>query len=333
MTVQENLLVRRAEKKKNKHDKPFYDLTLVYPGGRTIEGKVWAEAIKEDIIKDTVIGVYAKEGEFNGQPQLTVESYKIHHGVDIEIYKQPPAVPQKEPYLDLFSLERFQLPEIKTMLFHIRLWMEKTEPDLLNRLWEAPAAKRNHHARRTGLLQHLKEMTALAGALMTPVESSDRQYNAHPITHPGVRIHTDIVYAGILLHDLGKIFEYQDGSFDANRELSYAPHVAWAALVVERNWGVVHQNPDELENKMRLIHCLLSHHRYLEWGSPVTVRTPEASILHYVDMLSAHFDVHTTAQSVEKPEMTKTLEDLPITPRWPPREHQQVIASISNPAN
>jgi 23S rRNA maturation-related 3'-5' exoribonuclease YhaM len=76
-------LVQVAEKKAAKNNKPFYDLTLLQEGGRSIPAKVWAEAISQDISINDVISAFYKTSEFNGSPQLIIEKYVIKEDVEI----------------------------------------------------------------------------------------------------------------------------------------------------------------------------------------------------------------------------------------------------------
>ena len=115
-----------------------------------------------------------------------------------------------------------------------------------------PAGMRMHHAYLGGLLQHSVDVTGLAVALAEQIEGVDK----------------DLVIAGALLHDIGKIMMVQEAAAKLRLPSS------------------------RLE---QLQHILLSHHGDNEKGSPVACSTREAFVVHYADEINAvmnQFDVH-----------------------------------------
>jgi 3'-5' exoribonuclease len=98
----------------------------------------------------------------------------------------------------------------------------------------------------------------------------------------------DLVVAGILFHDYGKIFEIKpSGSYTG----IYTPdallgHIYMGAAKVQEFYLEGRLTEDEY---LQLAHIVLSHHGKTEWGSPVTPRTAEARIVHAIDSLDADF--------------------------------------------
>jgi 3'-5' exoribonuclease len=134
-----------------------------------------------------------------------------------------------------------------------------------------PAAVRGHHAALGGLLKHTTEVAAI-GRTLARVSGADG----------------DLVLAGALLHDIGKLEAYRwDRPFeftDAGRLLG---HVVLGALQFERRLDEEPQPPcTEFEREL-LLHLILSHHGQLEFGSPVVPMTLEAETLHWADNASA----------------------------------------------
>jgi 3'-5' exoribonuclease len=94
----------------------------------------------------------------------------------------------------------------------------------------------------------------------------------------------DLLLAAGMLHDLGKIreltwqrvFDYTD----AGRLLG---HIALGAMLVEERIRRIEGFPEALAQE--LLHCILSHHGALEWGSPKRPKTLEAIVLHYAEDL------------------------------------------------
>lgn len=133
----------------------------------------------------------------------------------------------------------------------------------------APAAVSMHHAYRHGLLEHTTHMARAAKALLP----------LYPEVDP------DLALAGVLVHDTGKVVEYQ-GDFvtTKSRKGILQGHVVLGYQLVRKAGIKARLNPDLLE---RLEHIVLSHQGELEWGAAVIAATPEAVFVAKVDDLDA----------------------------------------------
>ena len=135
-----------------------------------------------------------------------------------------------------------------------------------------PGAVIGHHAQLGGLLLHVYEVTSIARHIARTV----RQANA------------DLVVAGALLHDVGKVEAYGI----APEGFSHTPtgmllgHVVLGALMFDRRLSEsrLALSPAQRDE---LLHLILSHHGTLEFGSPVQPMTVEAEIVHWADEASA----------------------------------------------
>ena len=142
----------------------------------------------------------------------------------------------------------------------------------------AAAAFGNHHARRGGLLEHTSQMLRCAVAL-APL---------YPEVTP------DLLYAGVILHDFGKIVEtdYPERGFEAQHRCAgeLLGHIAIELQMIQRAWEEMHgmQYQTLLTH---LLHLILSHHGQNEWGSPVEPKTPEAVLLHQIDMIDSRIEM------------------------------------------
>ena len=134
----------------------------------------------------------------------------------------------------------------------------------------APAAKGWHHAWVGGLAEHVVDMARLA----------DRASEVYP------GIDRDILIAGVLLHDIGKMEE-----LSVTNHITYSDrgrllgHITLGSEMLECAIREIPGFPEELA--MKLKHMILSHHGNLEHGSPVVPMTVEAMLLHYLDNLDA----------------------------------------------
>ena len=133
----------------------------------------------------------------------------------------------------------------------------------------APAALAMHHAYRHGLLEHTCHM-ARAGRALAPL-------------YP--EIDADLALAGVLVHDTGKVIEYQ-GTLATSRSRKgiLQGHVVLGYQLVRKAGLKAKLNADLLE---RLEHIVLSHQGELEWGAAVIAATPEAVFVAKIDDLDA----------------------------------------------
>jgi 3'-5' exoribonuclease len=139
------------------------------------------------------------------------------------------------------------------------------------RLW--PAAQSIHHAYRAGLLEHIVKM-AEVGRLVA------RAYGADD----------DLVLAGVVLHDIGKLQElaYEDGATNYTREGNLVGHIALGLMLVREAIGGIGDFPVELRSQVE--HLIAAHHGSREHGSPTEPKTVEAFILASVDELDARIN-------------------------------------------
>jgi len=131
------------------------------------------------------------------------------------------------------------------------------------------AAISMHHAYRHGLLEHTVHM-ARAGRALLPI-------------YP--EVDADLALAGILLHDVGKVLEYE-GTFATRRSRRgiLQGHVVLGYQLTRKAGLKAKLDPDRLE---RLEHIILSHQGEPEWGAAVYAATPEAVFVAKVDDLDA----------------------------------------------
>jgi len=149
----------------------------------------------------------------------------------------------------------------------------------------APAAVRNHHAYRHGLLEHSLIVAETAAGVASRFPSVNR----------------DLVVTGALLHDIGKTQAYICGGMaplmsDVGKlhgEIVIG-HDMVAALIAE-----VPDFPAELSSCLR--HIIVAHHGAREKGSPVVPQTREAVIVHYCDDMTARIGAIDDAQRALTP--------------------------------
>ncbi len=143
----------------------------------------------------------------------------------------------------------------------------------------APAATSFHHAWLGGLLEHTLGVLRAAQAVCPLYPQVSR----------------DLVLAGVLLHDAGKIRElaYRT-NFEYSDEGQLVGHITQAVLWLHDKCAELSREtgrpfPAELETA--LTHLILAHHGKYEFGSPRLPATPEALMIHYLDNLDAKLNM------------------------------------------
>lgn len=135
---------------------------------------------------------------------------------------------------------------------------------------KATAASKNHHVGRGGLLYHTISVTKNALNLISNYPSLNR----------------DLLIAGCLLHDIGKVETYTcEPMFDYTNEGKLENHIVIGIKMLARFVDRIPDFPKELE--MILTHILASHHGNLEYGSPIVPKVPEAILIHFADEMDA----------------------------------------------
>lgn len=151
------------------------------------------------------------------------------------------------------------------------------------------AARDFHHARRGGLVEHVAQMMRSASAICAVYTS----------------LNEDLMLAGVLFHDCGKLWETvcPENGFNIPLQLNgeMLGHIAIGMELVNKLWRElmesavaepwIHLEPPSEMVRLHLLHLIASHHGQMEFGSPVLPKTPEAMALHYVDNLDAKMEM------------------------------------------
>ena len=153
---------------------------------------------------------------------------------------------------------------------HVRVLLNRIVADNESQLRVWPAAQQIHHAYRGGFLEHITKM-AEVGRLVA------RVYGANE----------DLVLAGVVLHDIGKLQElaYEGGAGNYTRDGNLVGHIALGLMMVREACNGISGFPVELRSQIE--HLIASHHGVREYGSPVEPKTIEAFILASIDELDA----------------------------------------------
>ncbi len=144
-------------------------------------------------------------------------------------------------------------------------------PDVVVLFERATAAKGVHHAYEGGLVQHTVEVAEFCEAACRVCPLLNR----------------DLLLVGALVHDIGKLQEYDNASpsFERTDAGKLFCHLVLGRDVVREAVAAIPGFPEK--EALHLEHLVLSHHGQLDWGSPVEPRTLEAVALSQADLMSA----------------------------------------------
>lgn len=169
------------------------------------------------------------------------------------------------------------------------------------------AARKNHHARRGGIVEHVAQMMRCANAICTVYTDLNR----------------DLLIAGVLFHDCGKLWEntYPETGFTQPFDLEgeMLGHIPLGIKLAENLWDELlatspqasdweNLSPSNSEVKIHLLHLIASHHGTYEFGSPTLPRTPEAFALHHIDNLDAKHEMFKQAY-LTAPEIAPNIQE------------------------
>jgi 3'-5' exoribonuclease len=282
MTVTGFYIVRNMAIKTSANNKVYGDYMLADKTGE-INGKLWEVA---DPAACPDVGAFLKvQGlvtEWQGKLQLRIDRFREVNDEDpVEIGDLVPAAPEEpESMFDelLIYIESIGSEPIRAIVS--RLVDERRE-----QLLYYPAALKNHHSIRSGLLFHTLSMLRLADGVLKVYPYLD----------------ADLLRAGIIAHDLAKVSELDAATSGVATQYSsdglLLGHIVQGVVEIDR---IARDTGADPEIVTLLKHMVLSHHYEPEYGSPRRPMFPEAEILHYLDIIDARmFDMHKTLEPLE----------------------------------
>lgn len=281
-------LIKTIDRKTNVKGAPYLDMMLCDKKGE-ISAKLWdySEITHGAYEAGDLIKVRATVTQFNGTDQLRVEKIRkvtLTDGVNISDFV-PTAEYSGEMMLGTIMnvIASVEDEELKTLTYAL---VKDREKDILT--W--PAAFKLHHAIRGGLLYHTLSILKLAEGVVKLYPSVDK----------------DLLYCGIIVHDLCKIDE-----FDLNPAGLVSAYSVKGELIGHLVMGAmkIEQKALELgissEKAMLLEHMVISHHGQPDFGAAVRPMFLEAEILSQLDTLDATvYEITSAVSDVKQGEFT-----------------------------
>jgi 3'-5' exoribonuclease len=289
--VQQYFLVRQAESRTDKSGNPYLSLVLGDKSG-SIVARVWNKVLVKcpgPFAPGDHVAVQAQVESYKGELQLNIQYINTAEalrelGRDLKEY-DPELLYQATPYdrqalwQELWHLAESQIgPPLQQLVLKL---LDRYRDEFL----VCPAARLYHHPYLGGLLEHTWFVARHALASLTIYPDLNR----------------DLVLAGAILHDLGKVKEL------ANPTAPEATVPGRLLGHIVLGWDLVRSEAQALEFPdptvlLHLEHIILSHHGSLEFGSPIPPKTREALLVNFLDdldaklkMMSQHLEADTGA--------------------------------------
>ncbi|MED4053129.1 3'-5' exoribonuclease YhaM [Niallia taxi] len=276
-----HLLIKSSARAMASNGKPFLTLIFQDKSGE-IEAKLWdaTDADEQIYQPETIVKINGDIQNYRGRMQLRIRQIKLvsqEESVRLSDFIETAPLESEEMQAKInqyiFDMKN---PNIQRITRHLVKKHQKA-------FFEYPAATKNHHEFVSGLAYHVVSMLDLAKAIAGLYPSLD----------------TDLLYGGIILHDLGKV---QELSGPISTTYTVEGNLLGHITIMVNEIG---KAADELgikgEEVMILQHLVLSHHGKAEWGSPKAPLIKEAEILHYIDNLDAKMNMLDRALERVKP--------------------------------
>jgi 3'-5' exoribonuclease len=281
------VLLTAKEELTAKNGKPYFKVTfrsrireVSFP---IWDNSPWAAECRAQWTPGVFYKVRAVYQETNYGPQLEIRKIRevvqsdAAEGFDPNACQPQSRFDPQTMFADLMTIvqTRIDKPDLRKLVDSI---LTKYREEILT----FPAARRNHHAFAGGLLEHTLSVTR------TGLYLADKYAEYYPDMQPP--LDKSMVAAGAILHDIGKLREYdcrpEGAAFSAAGAL--IGHILLGRDIVREAATEINLDADTL---LRLEHIIVAHQRLPEWGSPKPPMTPESLLVHYADDIDAKYQM------------------------------------------
>ncbi len=308
--VEALMLVHQIERRVWGEGREGTILVLGTHAGRIGTAPLWGErqAWAAGIACGTIVAASGRIGAFRGVRQLELAALHIAPADAVPLRMLMPGTTTTAADWTLLDEARgaVRRPRLRRVL-----GLFYDDPAFRSAYEECPASTMGHHARLGGLLQHTVEVATI-GRAVALASGADRE----------------LVLAGALLHDVGKLeaYAWRGGIFELTEAGALLGHVALGMLMLDRRLAGEAAPLCSSREVLLLQHLVASHHGLLEHGAPVRPMTLEAEVLHYADDASAK--TSSMAEVLASPEHFVEQEPLSTRLIWQV-DHRRVFRGRS----
>ena len=267
---------------RSKNDKPYYSLVLQDKTG-SLDGKVWDTNSNgiEDFTGGDFISVQGQVSIYMGALQgKIIRARRCNEGeYDLADYIPTSKYNRDEMYEELLAI----IDTIKTPYYKKLLNSFFRDETFAAKFKNHSAAKTVHHSFVGGLLEHS----------LGVIKVCDFMSKQYPM------LSRDLLITAAPLHDIGKMVELS--SFPTNEYTDSGQllgHIYIGANMISEKINKIEGFPRRQADE--LIHCILSHHGSLEFGSPKMPALMEAFALSLADNMDAKMETFTELLEVNE---------------------------------
>lgn len=297
--IQHELMVRGREEKTTKNGDPFVVLQLCNATG-TISANIWKEQLPwvEGVKTGSIVQVIGSVENYQGRRQLKITApVRLVSAQAVNFAQFLPSI--TEDTVALWAQIDGWRREMRSAKLRTAVDLFFAD-DAFRAIFEkTPGAPRGHHAQIGGLLQHVVEVATMA---RTAAQT--------------MRGNVDLVTAGALLHDIGKVETYATtpAGFDFTQAGFLLQHIVLGSLMLDRRLRTLPPGTLTETQMLELHHFIQSHHGIPEHGAAVRPMTLEAELLHWADQLSANGN--NFLEAMEDGELFPGEEEFSVKRSW-----------------
>lgn len=267
------VLITRADSGKTNKNTPYLAMTFEDASG-VLDAKFW-NLTEEQVARWKPGMVVEAKGDlilYKNVPQLRVRTLtELPEENMLDYVRSAPESAEQMRREINRTLESIQSPILRDVTTEV---LRMVEDDF----YRYPAAVRNHHNFPGGLAYHTLSMLRIGEQISALYPWLD----------------ADLIRAGILLHDLGKVVELSSPILpEYTPQGNLIGHISIVNTLIDRI--AVALEVENTEEVMLLKHMVLAHHGRLEYGSPVLPMIPEAEVLSLIDNMDARLMMMRTA--------------------------------------
>ena len=263
-------LVTDCKVRQTVNQTPYYGL-VISDGDNLSDARIWTvnlvnELVDKEIKVGTVYKMLIKVNEYGGKNQIIINRIE-----DVELSKEEESKFYRTAPLSITELKQGIGEYINRINNPIlRMVVTKLINNVADKYFTHPAAMTMHHNYINGLVYHTYSMLRIADVCL--------------VNYPA--LNEDLLFSGILIHDIGKTIEISDSKIPTySMEGNLLGHIVIGLQML-------HEAAKELEvldteEILALQHLIAAHHGELEYGSPKEPLIMEAQLLFYIDLLDS----------------------------------------------
>ncbi len=264
---------------------PYYSL-VISDGTDNADARIWSTSIIDNLEKGKVYFLETKINDYAGKKQIIINKISAAPSdVNLEDFYRTAPISEQEIREGIKKyIKRIENTILKNIV--VELIKENEE-----KFFTYPAAMTMHHNYMNGLGHHTYSMLKLADGYLENYPSLNK----------------DLLYAGILIHDIGKTVEFTEvRSPEYSIDGNLLGHIVIGIKMLHEM--ALKLNYIGTEEVLALEHLIVSHHGELEHGSPKIPMMAEAYAIYFLDLTDSKLNaMNTEISKTDKGERTSPI--------------------------